>query len=105
MSRRWVVALAVVALLVASPVEAQYFGKNKVQYDEFDFQVMKTPHLDIYYYPSERMAVEEVARMAERWIARLTAVLDHQLRGRQPLILYAQPCALRSNGHRPRPDR
>ena len=29
------------------------------------------------------------ARMAERWYARCRTLLDHQLRGRQPLILYA----------------
>jgi len=33
--------------------------------------------------------VQLVARMAERWYERLSRVLDHQLRGRQPLILYA----------------
>ena len=29
------------------------------------------------------------SRMAERWYARLSAIFDHDLRGRQPLILYA----------------
>jgi hypothetical protein len=36
----------------ASPVEAQYFGRNKVQYESFDFKVLKTEHFDIYYYPT-----------------------------------------------------
>jgi hypothetical protein len=36
-----------------SPVDAQvgYFGQNKVQYRTFKFQVMKTAHFDVYYYP------------------------------------------------------
>jgi len=29
------------------------------------------------------------SRLAERWYARLSSLLSHQLRGRQPLILYA----------------
>ncbi|MDZ7292000.1 MAG: basic secretory protein-like protein [candidate division KSB1 bacterium] len=71
-----------------SPLEAQYFGRNKVQYKNFTFHVKKTEHFDIYYHLEEKEAVEHAARMAERWYARLSQVLNHQLRGRQPLILY-----------------
>jgi hypothetical protein len=73
----------------APPAAAQYFGQNKVQYRTFDFQVLKTEHFDIHYYPEEEAAARDVARMAERWYARLARVLDHQLSSRQPLILYA----------------
>jgi Tol biopolymer transport system component len=78
------------ALTVASvPASAQYFGQNKVQYRTFDFQVLKTEHFDVYYYPEEEAAARDAARMAERWYARLSRVLEHKLSGRQPLILYA----------------
>ena len=53
---KWSVAVAVIgltALAGASPAEAQYFGQNKVQYEKFDFKVLKTEHFDIYYYPEE----------------------------------------------------
>ena len=67
-------ALLAFALLGAAlPASAQYFGRNKVQYKTFDFQVLKTEHFDIYFYPSERDGVEIAARMAERWHARLRA--------------------------------
>lgn len=83
-------AVATAAILFsASPAVAQYFGSNKVQFREFDFQVLTTPHFDIYYYPEQEQAVQLAARMAERWYARLSLVLDHRLQGRQPLILYA----------------
>lgn len=75
--------------LLAAPASAQYFGRNKVQYRKFDFQVMKTDHFDIYYYEAEREAAEEAGRMAERWHAKISRVLGHELNGRQPLILYA----------------
>jgi hypothetical protein len=77
------------ALTIATPAEAQYFGHNKVQYQGFDFKVLRTAHFDLYYYPEERPAAEIAARMAERWYARLSTILHHQLSGRQPLILYA----------------
>ena len=88
-SRRavWFVALAFVAW--APSAQAQYFGRNKVEYENFRFRVLKTEHFDIYFYPPEETAAKEAARMAERWYARLSSILDHELSGRQPLILYA----------------
>ena len=78
-------------LLVPAPASAQggYFGRNKVQYRNFDFQVLKTEHFDIYFYKEEEAAARMAARMSERWYARLSKLLNHELRGRQPLILYA----------------
>ena len=49
------------------PASAQYFGRSKVQYKRLDFQVLKTEHFDIYYYPTEREGIDIAARMAERW--------------------------------------
>ncbi len=87
---RFAVALALLLTVsVAVPANAQYFGRNKVQYKSFDFEVLKTPHFDIYYYPSEKAAISVAAMMAERWYARLSELFGHELRGRQPLIIYA----------------
>src|SRR5215510_10548666 len=84
------VVLAAVAWIASGiPLEAQYFGRNKVQYERFDFKVLATEHFDVYYYPEEEAAVRLAARMAERWHARLTRLLQHELQGRQPVILYA----------------
>ncbi len=76
------------AILTAGPVSAQYFGRNKVQYRDLNFQVLKTEHFDIYFYPQERAGVDISARLAERWYARLSRIFEHKLRGRQPLVLY-----------------
>ena len=73
----------------ASLAQGGYFGKNKVQYREFDFKVLKTDHFDIYYYPEEEQAAQMASRMAERWYTRLSQLLNHQLSSRQPIILYA----------------
>ncbi len=79
------------ALLVAAAgdASAQYFRRNQVQYDRFDFKVLKTEHFDIDYYEEAEEAVQLAARLAERWYARLSQVLGHQLSSRQPLILHA----------------
>jgi Tol biopolymer transport system component len=85
----WLVTLALAA--IASPLHAQYFGRNKVQYQKFDWHVLKTDHFDIYFYTGEDTAAIDAGRMAERWLARLSTFFNHQLSGRQPLILYASP--------------
>jgi hypothetical protein len=82
-------ALAILAASSASPVSAQYFGRNRVRYESFDFRVLKTEHFDIYYYADEAEAIPLVGRMAERWYQRLTRILGHELQGRQPIIFYA----------------
>jgi hypothetical protein len=83
-------ASAVLAVpLMPAPAEAQYFGRNNPRYQDFDFQILKTEHFDIYHYPEEAEAAQMAARLAERWYARLSRILDYQMRTRQPLILYA----------------
>jgi Tol biopolymer transport system component len=83
------IALSVVLLTTACGAQQTYFGQNLVRYDDFEFRILQTEHFDIYYYPEERAAVEQAGRMAERWYARLTRLLNHELRGRQPIIYYA----------------
>jgi Tol biopolymer transport system component len=83
-------SLSILAVLFFSPaLEAQYFGRNKVQYEKFDFRIIKTKHFDVYYYPEFKSVAEESARLAERWYARISRMLGHELKGRQPLILYS----------------
>jgi len=75
--------------LIAPRAQAQYFGRNAVQYENFHFKILKTQHFDIYFYDREAAAAEQSGRMAERWYTRISQVLRHQLSGRQPLILYS----------------
>jgi Tol biopolymer transport system component len=78
-------------LTLLSPIaQAQYFGRNKVQWEAFDFKVLQTEHFDIYYYDEEADVVHDVARMSERWYARLSRVFNHSFR-KKPIVLYANP--------------
>ena len=45
---------ATASVAVPPAAAAQYFGRNKVQYGSFDFEVLKTDHFDVYHYPAER---------------------------------------------------
>jgi len=52
------------ALLIGAPapLAAQYFGRNKVQYEKFDFRIMRTSHFDMYFYPAESLVVHDGVR-------------------------------------------
>lgn len=87
---RWLTGVVALGVLAgARPVEAQYFGRNKVQYESFDFRVLNTEHYNIYYYPIEEAAVQDAARMAERWQSRLSRIFNHKLTDTKPIVLYA----------------
>ncbi|MEA2166553.1 MAG: hypothetical protein QOK37_4680 [Thermoanaerobaculia bacterium] len=75
-------------LFAATTLNAQYFGRNKVQWEHFDFKVLKTEHFDIYYYDREADVVNDVGRQAERWYTRLSRTFNHTF-NRKPIVLYA----------------
>jgi Tol biopolymer transport system component len=83
-----VVALAVLTV-IPQELSAQYFGRNKVQYDDFDFSILRTQHFDIHYYPVEADAVEDLARMSERWYERFARAFQHEFEESKPLVFYA----------------
>ena len=88
--------VAVAAVLATAPAaEAQYFGRNKVRYDAFEFKVLETEHFDLYYYEGLEQGARDVARMAERWYERLSDVLNHEFDERKPIVLYADDADFR----------
>ncbi len=80
--------LCAALVLVASDASGQYFGRNKVQWERFDFKVLQTPHFDIYYYDESAPVIDDVGRVAERWYERLSTVFNHEF-ARKPIVLYA----------------
>lgn len=84
-----VLLLAVSGTVIPTSASGQYFGRNKVQYETFDFRILKTPHYDIHFYPEAADAVEDAARMGERWYERLARLFQHEFEQPKPLILYA----------------
>ncbi|MBI3982572.1 MAG: PD40 domain-containing protein [Gemmatimonadetes bacterium] len=91
------VALAALVALLAGPLDAQYFGQNRVQYRDLKFSVLQTEHFDVYYHEGEAQAAVDAARMAERGYGRLSRVLNHQYRERQPIILFASHSEFQQN--------
>ena len=88
---QWLVLIVIAGSFLALPipVDAQYFGRNKVTYQTFDFQEKKTENFRIFYYPEKERAVQDAALMAERWYERHRQTFAHSFDERKPLIFYA----------------
>ena len=81
---------AVCVLAMMAPVAtAQYFGRNKIQYEQFDWHVLETEHFDIYYYPEMQTLAEHGAHFAEEAYEELEHRFDFSLTHRVPLIFYS----------------
>ena len=81
--------LILVGVVLAPTADAQYFGKNRVQYEVFDFKTLETEHFVFHFYPAEEAAVKDAARMAERWYDRHTEIFLHRFDEKKPIIFYA----------------
>ena len=46
-------------LAVLDSASAQYLGRNKVQYQTFDFKVLTTPHFDVLFYLEDEAVIED----------------------------------------------
>ncbi|MGB3541819.1 BamA/TamA family outer membrane protein [Rubrivirga sp.] len=80
-----------VAVLLSGAVgaSAQGFGRNKIQYDGFDWNVLRTEHFDVYYYDGAEGLAEIGAQEAEDHYEVLETRFDLSLNHRVPLIFYA----------------
>ncbi len=84
--------LVLLLLIHVTPAFGQYyFGKNKVQYTDFDWQVMTTDHFRIYFYSEESDLAEIAARSAEDAYRILSAKFNHEIYAKIPLIIYSNP--------------
>lgn len=81
----------VISLLVVEQSLAQFFsfGRNKVQYTEFDWHVLKTEHFDVYYYPEMEELARIGAQYAEESYIHLIQKFNHNVSLRIPLVFYS----------------
>lgn len=67
------------------------FGKNKVQYSDFEWNVLQTEHFQIYYYKEEKELAEIGANYAEESYKFLQQKFNHSLTDTVPVIFYSSP--------------
>ena len=93
MGRRGLIVLfaALGAAVAARPAPAQtaLFGKNKIQYTDFEWRVLESEHLDLYYYAGEDSLAHTALRIAGEAYDDLSARFRHEITRRIPLIIYS----------------
>jgi Tol biopolymer transport system component len=88
------ISLCVLALLFCvnqTLAQEPYFGKNKVQYEHFDWYYIQTRNFDIYYYKGEYHIAEFAADVLEDAYVKVKKELRYELNKRVPVILYNSP--------------
>ncbi len=86
-----VVAGFLLVLAAASGAHAQQiaFGKNKVNYHDFRWSVLRSPHFRLYYYPEEESLARMALGFAERSYEHHVAFFTHDVADTIPLILFS----------------
>ena len=77
-----------IVLFLTTSLSAQSFGKNKMQYRDFDWSFIQTPHFDIYYYGEQKDLAEFAAEVAEESYEQISIHLRWDLKRRVSIMVY-----------------
>ncbi|MFH2035338.1 MAG: BamA/TamA family outer membrane protein [Candidatus Zixiibacteriota bacterium] len=86
----WIL-LAVILSFSISVGQTKYFGKNKVQYQDFDWQYLQTRHFDIYFADQKYETAEFAAAVIESSYVVVSEQLDYKIHKRIPIFIYNSP--------------
>ena len=81
----------IICLIISSTGYAQYFpyGKNRVQYEDFEWRYLQSKHFDVYYYGAKNYKLAEFTSMSvESAYKQLRNDFDHELSDRISVIIY-----------------
>ncbi len=83
-------AVFLISILISSNCSGQawWFGKNKVQYRDFKWQVLTTPHFDVHFNGECEDLAARTAVILEYGYWKLSLDFDHAVKWRIPVILY-----------------
>jgi hypothetical protein len=76
------------SLFIVVQLSAQYFGRNKPQYEKFDFEVLQTPNFEVYHYLKNKDVLHDFAGHSEHWHHMHQEVLNDTIEKKNPIILY-----------------
>ncbi|NIM19074.1 MAG: hypothetical protein GTO51_01670 [Candidatus Latescibacteria bacterium] len=79
----------ILTIFLADAVNAQYFGRNKIQYKDYKWEILSTPHFEIHFYEGEEPFAARTALLLENGYQMLADKLRTTLPWKVPVILYA----------------
>ncbi len=75
-----------ILLLLLSQMQ---FGKNKIQYRNFQWHIEETAHFKIYYYKGEGNLIPFAKQVAEDAYKEISTDLNFEFSSKMPIIIYA----------------
>ncbi|HGJ66588.1 TPA: hypothetical protein ENS27_14585, partial [bacterium] len=89
MRKAILLTLILLIILINAQISlSQVFSKNKLNDRHFDWMTYKTSHFIIYYYPEAEGLVRTMGDMAEIAYAKISEILEHEIKKQIPLVLY-----------------
>ena len=86
---------SIVLWLISLPVSAQFYyglrqdyGKNRVQYNEFDWVFYRFERFDVYFYRGNDELAAQVARMTDKQLPAIENLLDAPLDERVQILVF-----------------
>ena len=70
------------------------FGKNRIQYRDFDWKIIRTANFEIYYYQDGTQIANLTAQYAESEFDRITELLGYTPYNRAKIFLFNSPSEL-----------
>lgn len=86
--KRIIFALLIIFFIFPGYTPAQYFGKNKVQYQQFNWQYLQSKHFDIYFTDGGKSIAEFAVEIAEASYRQLKNDLRYELVDRITIIVH-----------------
>ncbi|RPH95536.1 hypothetical protein EHM69_04145 [candidate division KSB1 bacterium] len=80
--------ISILLTLLIIPGIAQGFGKNKVQYEKFDWRYIQSEHFDVYFARGAEGLAEFTAETAEIALEQIEKSWNYDLDGRITIITY-----------------
>lgn len=84
----YLISFLLFSLTGESAAQYYFFGRNKVQWENFEWKILKTENFDIYYYGKMDEIAGIGAEYAEEIYQELEIKFNHVVSSRIPLIFY-----------------
>lgn len=80
--------MILIAAFLLLPAIASGFGKNKIQYRGFQWEILRSNYFDIYFYEGGEDLAAKVAVIADASYKVLSTYFSHDLSSRIPILVY-----------------
>ncbi|MCX6844687.1 MAG: BamA/TamA family outer membrane protein [candidate division WOR-3 bacterium] len=87
----WYALVGTVLIAAVAAAQYSYFGENKVQTRDYQFQNFETEHFRVLFYPGGEGLAEFAGRSAEEYYSQTSKDLGVEVEGKVPLIMYLAP--------------